>query len=605
MQNSNLPSFLRSKKNNKPAERVAAEQAEDQAEEQGEKTAADQKVAQDQAAGEKDAAAVVSAGLDVTPDEPEGVTGPVASPAADDQILPTLPGIPPAASPSHVPNPRADVEALDKLESHLYAHRYVENFLGCTGPSIDPKDATADRGEAMAILEQEDQELLCAPQTGDLLDRLSAYESNELIDETHRAQVRVLKRDRARLVDVPPEEQAAFSRLTTESDEVWRRAKAAGDWDSFEPYLERIVDAVRKLAAYKNPGADPYDVWLAENEQGTNQAFYDRFFGQVKDVVVPLLADVRASKVQVSRAPIEGHYDERRQWELASDLLGLEGLSPDSLFLASTEHPYSEAMTTNYTYIAAHVFPEDIMSNVFTMLHEGGHSLYEQGVNPAYNYTSLKGGTSCGMHEAQSRFFENYVGRDEAFSGVLLKALQKRFPGPFGRVTAHQLFLANNCVIAQPIRVDADELTYPLHILVRYEIEQELMSGGAKAADVPRLWAQKYREYLGIKVANDARGALQDTHWADGLFGYFPTYALGGAYGAQLRHAMIAEGLDWEATLSSGDLAPVREWLRQRVWRFGRAKDPADIIKDATGEPFVTRWYTDYLTEKFSRIYRL
>ena len=266
---------------------------------------------------------------------------------------------------------------------------------------------------------------------------------------------------------------------------------------------------------------------------------------------------------------------------------------------------YSDALTTNYAVIAAHTYEDDVLSNVFTMLHEGGHALYEQGVDPAYNYTSLKGGTSSGIHEGQSRFFENYVGRSEAFSGPLLAVLRRHFPGQFGRVTARQLYLATNRVEAQPIRTEADELTYPLHILVRYEIERALLHGEATAADVPALWTEKYRQYLGINVPNDATGALQDTHWSGGMLGYFPTYALGGAYGAQLRHAMIAEGMDWEGTLASGDLRRICNWLREHIWKYGRAKDPAELIEDACGEPFDVTYYTDYLTEKYSAIYGL
>ena len=516
---------------------------------------------------------------------------------------PTLPGMPHDAAPAAVPNPRADIDALNDLEQHLYAHRYAEILMGCTGSSIDPPAATKDRGEALALLMQEDQELLCSPQAGALFDRL-AGEDDEFLNDTQRAQVRVLQRDRARLVDVPANEQAAFERLTTEAEAAWRAAKAAGDWASFEPYLDRIVESMRKLADYKKPGADPYDVWLDEFEHGTDQAFYDRFFDAVKEVAVPLLAEV-SRKPKLTRRYVDGRFDERRQWELARDLVELEGIDPDTLLLTHTEHPYSDALTTNYAVIAAHTYEDDVLSNVFTMLHEGGHALYEQGVDPAYNYTSLKGGTSSGIHEGQSRFFENYVGRSEAFSGPLLAVLRRHFPGQFGRVTARQLYLATNRVEAQPIRTEADELTYPLHILVRYEIERALLHGEATAADVPALWTEKYRQYLGINVPNDATGALQDTHWSGGMLGYFPTYALGGAYGAQLRHAMIAEGMDWEGTLASGDLRRICNWLREHIWKYGRAKDPAELIEDACGEPFDVTYYTDYLTEKYSAIYGL
>lgn len=515
----------------------------------------------------------------------------------------SIPGMPASPNPAALANPKADIAALNDLERHLFAHRYASIGIECYGPSIDPEAATEDRGEALSILQEEDQALLCSAETGALLERLGSV--GELLSPTQRAQVRVLTRDRSRLVDIPAVEASAFTRLTTESDAVWRKAKDANDWASFEPYLDRVVDSMRRIAKLRRPEADPYDVWLDDFEHGSDRAFYDAFFSQVKETVVPLLAQIQAKRWQPSRSCVEGKFDERRQWELASDLMALEGLDPKVMFLTKTEHPYSDALTTNYAVIAAHVHPDDVVSNVYTMLHEGGHALYETGVDPSLNYTSLKGGTSSGIHESQSRFFENYVGRDRAFAPTLLGTMSRHFRGQLGRVTPNQFYLATNRAEGSLVRTEADELTYPLHILIRYEIEQLLFSGEAKATDVPGLWRQRYKDYLGVKVTDDTHGALQDTHWADGLFGYFPTYALGGAYGAQFRHHMIEEGMDWEGVLSSGDLAPIRAWLRDRVWRFGRSKDPAQIVEDACGEPFDARHYCDYLVEKFSAIYGL
>ncbi|MGN0287093.1 MAG: carboxypeptidase M32 [Atopobiaceae bacterium] len=497
---------------------------------------------------------------------------------------------------------RADVEAMNKLERHLYAHRYAEKSFETYGMTIDPPKATADRGEALAILCEEDHDLLCSSRMGATLSRLTANASQ--LDPITRAQARVLKRAYDAQVNVDPNDDASLTRLLTESDGVWRRAKLSNDWASFEPYLDRIVTLMRRIAHERDPRRDAYDVWLDEYEPGSSCEFYDDFFAQVKDAVVPLLMDVRTKRAP-SRACIEGRFDPNRQWLLAKDIAQLEGVDMDAYWLTATEHPFSEALTTHYAITAAHVHENDVMSNVFTMLHEGGHNLYEQGVNPAFNYTSLSGGSSAGMHEGQSRFFENYVGRDRAFAPTLLALLQRHFRGQMSRTTPQQLYLAVNRVEPQPLRMEADELTYPLHILVRYEIERMLFSGEATAKDVPGLWSQKYKSYLGVLVPDDTHGALQDSHWADGLMGYFPGYALGGAYGAQLRDQMIAEGLDWEGTLSSGDLAPIRDWLRDRIWQYGRSKDPAELIWGACHEHFDATHYTNYLQQKFSKLYNL
>lgn len=514
-----------------------------------------------------------------------------------------IPGTPDFVAPAALTNPKADIAALDSLERHLYAHRYAEAGIQSFNGTIDPVAASADSGEALAILEQEDHELICAPETGELLARLEAHD--ELLNETQRAQVRVLMRERATKVNVPSQLMADFTRATTESFAVWQRAKAANDWASFAPQLDHIVELLREIAAYRNPSADPYDVLLDEFEHGRGRVFYDAFFDQVREIVVPLFAAVAKSGRQPSTNAFKGHFDANRQWALADDLVDLEGLRREALFVTATEHPFSDALTTNYAIIAGHVHEDDVISNVYSMLHEGGHALYEQGVNPAFNYTSLKGGTSMGMHEAQSRFFENYVGRSEEFAPHLLALLRKHFPGQLGRVTARQLYQATNRAEGSLIRTEADELTYPLHVLVRYEIEQLLLSGEAAAADVPRLWAQKYRSYLGVTVPDDTRGALQDVHWSQGMLGYFPTYALGNAYGAQLRAAMIRSGMGYHDLLAQGNLGPIRDWLGANVWWHGRSKDPEQIIEDACGEPFSATYYTDYLVEKFSAIYGL
>ncbi|MCI1666330.1 MAG: carboxypeptidase M32 [Atopobiaceae bacterium] len=496
----------------------------------------------------------------------------------------------------------SDVAALDTLERHLFAHNYALVDIMFNGETIDPPKGAAGRGEAMATLDEEHHELLCSPETGALLDRLS---QDDTLDGTHAAEVRVLGRDRDQEASVPADVAADFTRLTCEAADVWHRAKLASDWDSFEPYLDRIIVSMREIAGYKDDTREPYDVWLDEFEHGTSRAFYDAFFSQVKDCVVPLVAAVGEKGWQPGRACVEGRFDEEAQWALARDLMELEGVDMDAIVLSRTEHPFTDSVTSQHAFIASHVYPDDVTSNVFSMLHEGGHAMYEQGVDPSYDYTCLKGGTSMGMHEAQSRFFENYVGRSEAFAPTLLATIARRFPERMAGVTPHDLWLATNRAEPSLVRTEADELTYPLHVVIRYEIEQMLFAGEATAADVPGLWADRYRGYLGVEVPDARHGALQDSHWSNGQIGYFPTYALGSAYGAQFMDTMRREGMDFEGVLASGDLAPIREWLRSRIWCFGRAKDPDRIMLDATGAPLDASHLTSYLTKKFSAIYDL
>ena len=362
---------------------------------------------------------------------------------------------------------------------------------------------------------------------------------------------------------------------------------------------------MREIAELRRPGQDAYDTLLDDFERGTSRAFYDAFFSQVKDCVVPLVSAMRERGWQPSRVCIEGTFDHDTQMALARDLLDIEGLRASALTLAETEHPFTDSVCSAHAYIATHVYENDVISNVYSMLHEGGHAMYEQNIDPTYDRTILNGGVSSGVHESQSRFFENYVGRSEAFAPVLLGALRRRFPGRFDGVNARELYLAVNRAEPGLVRTEADELTYPLHIIIRYEIEQMLFDGTAAARDVPALWNERYASYLGLEVPSDTLGCLQDVHWSCGDLGYFPTYALGSAFGAQLKAAMVAGGMDFDAVCASGDLAPIREWLRTNIWHWGRAKDSDELMLAACGEPFSPAYYTDYLTQKFSSLYGL
>lgn len=497
------------------------------------------------------------------------------------------------------------LDALNDIEKRRYALYYALASIGWLAETADPPKATPGRGEALAELDARYNELLTGPELGAALDVLRDADG---LTWQQRAQVRVASRDRAEQSAIPPELAARWCKLTNEATAAWLEAKANNRWEVFEPYLDRLVALAKERCERIDPGRDPYDVALDQNEHGTDRAFYDAFFAELRETVVPLVHAVERAP-QISADCVRGTFDRAGQWELTRDLAFSEGVDPEKLVLAETEHPFSEGIDSDHVFIATHIYPDDVLSGVFSVLHEGGHAMYEAGVDPAFNYTCLRGGTSMGVHESQSRFFENMVGRSRAYAPRLLAAMATHFPDQMRDVTAHELYKACNRSQPSLVRTEADELTYPLHIMVRYEVEQALFAGEVTAAGVPALWAEKYRQYLGIEVPDDRRGALQDVHWSQGMFGYFPTYALGSAYAAQFAHAMAqdlaAAGTPFHDVLASGDLAPVRAWLERNVWQWGRAKEPAQIVADACGEPFDPGHYTRYLTDKFSALYHL
>ena len=495
------------------------------------------------------------------------------------------------------------VSRLDALEHELYAYSYAMSQINFAGETQDPPLAAADRGEALAQLDMLYHNRLCSQSTHELLEELSS-KADELSCQ-QQAEVRILSREYSSAADIPASESAEFTRLLCAANNVWHEAKTNNDWESFAPYLDKIVETLIRFANYKDSSRNAYDVWLDEFEPGTSREFYDAFFEELKATVVPLVAKIAEKDWQPSRACIDGTFDKETQLKLSRALAEFEGLNMDALVIEESLHPFTSSVTSNHAFITTHIFEDDMISNVYSILHEGGHALYEQGVNPAFNYTVLRSGTSMGIHEAQSRFFENIVGRNEAFAAPLLELIKQYFPNQFKSVSPYEFWQAVNISTPSLIRTEADELTYALHIIIRYEIEQALFAKEISAADVPALWNKKYKEYLGIDVPNDSVGALQDTHWSGGAFGYFPTYALGSAYGAQFLAKMKEEGINFEENLASGNLSEIRTWLSDRIWQYGRSKDPKELIEIACGEAFSAHYFCEYLEEKFNKLYNL
>lgn len=497
------------------------------------------------------------------------------------------------------------VTDLRALERELWCQEYLMKISEFDGATVAPEKGAAARGEALGYLAAKNHALLTSDASRAITRAvLDAMAAGDITDDQVAAEARVLERDQREAAAIPEEEAVAFTKLVVEADAVWHRAKLANDWASFEPYVDRLVDMLKRRATYLDPARDPYDVLLDQYERGLTAAQFDAFCETVRDTVVPLVAEI-GKRPRPAAAFLTAHVPEEVQRAMSFDLMRLVGLDMPAATLAFTEHPFSEGFATGDARVATHIYEDNLMSNVYSVIHEAGHAIYEQNVNPAYAYTRLEGGTSLGIHESQSRLFENTIGRSRAFMGPLLKILRQHVPEVYGSVSEDELYRAVNIAEPSLIRTEADELTYPLHIMIRYEIERELFAGAATARDVPALWAERTKYYLGLDIPDHARGALQDTHWSGGSFGYFPTYALGSAYDAQFLPAMERDGVAVDEAAAAGDLAPIRSWLRERIWRWGRSKDAPELIRDACGDPLDARLYAAYLERKFSDLYGL
>ena len=495
------------------------------------------------------------------------------------------------------------IKSLMALQAKLAAYGHAMGLLFYDGATTAPKGTAANRGQTMSILSEEHYKLTTGGETVALLEFLDAHKSE--LNEKQQRMVFLLIKDIRNMQKIPMDEYVAYQQLLVEADDVWHRAKETSDFALFEPVLEKIFETNIRFAHYCAPEKDPYDYWLSEYEDGLTMAQCDEFFATLREHIVPLLKKIK-EKPQVDDAMLHGHFPEEKQAQLSDYLMRTMGLDLDHVGLSTTEHPFTTSLGSHFDErITTHYLEENFASSMFSVIHEGGHALYDTGSADDLAYTVLDGGVSMGIHESQSRFFENTVGRSRAFMGPLLEVLRRHAPEVYGDVDEDTLYHAVN--IAQPslIRTEADELTYPLHVMVRYEIERMLFAGEAMAKDIPALWNRFMDEYLGIPVPDDTHGCLQDTHWSGGSFGYFPTYALGSAYDAMFVPAMCRDGVDLTGACASGDLAPVRAWLGEHIWQWGRAKDAPELIKGACGMAFDARYYCSYLQDKFTTLYEL
>lgn len=488
---------------------------------------------------------------------------------------------------------------LRALEKQLYAYLYAMTVIDFDAETVAPEGSADGRAEATEVLSRASFDLLVNDGTAALLKEAAA----DAETEQERAEVRNLQRQYDEIARIPADEYAAFTKLCSQSVPAWTKAKRTNDFSLFAPYLEKLIAARRAQARYFAPDRDPYEVLLDRYEKGLTIAQCDEFFATLRETIVPLLADIQTRGKAVRTDFLDQDWPIDAQRRVSKKIMELWGLDPAHCYLAESEHPFTTEFWRGDVRITTHYMPRDIFSNLYSVAHEGGHALYELNINPDYDYTVVTHGATMGIHESQSRLFENLVGRSRAFVHYLYLTLKELFPAQLADVSAEEIWRAVNRAEPGLIRTEADELTYCLHVMVRYEIEKQLIGGTLEAKDVPAVWAKLYKEYLGIEVPNDRDGCLQDSHWSGGAFGYFPSYALGSAYGAQMLRRMEQDVDVWDAA-AKGDLTPITAWLREKVHQYGGLMEPADVVKNACGD-FSAEDYIQYLTRKYTELYGL
>lgn len=434
---------------------------------------------------------------------------------------------------------------------------------------------------------------------------LEACDRDSSLSEAEAANVRELWEEREQICPIPQDEYQAFARLTAGATSVWARAKKDQDFKAFAPVLEEVIGYQKKFAGYRMKDTDKklYDVMLDDYEKGFSMKNLDEFFDIMKKELVPFLKRVMTEGKKIDASFLKGDYPEEKQEELGRFLAEYVGFDFDRGVMAVSAHPFTTNLHNKDVRITTH-YTDCVASSLFSVIHEAGHGIYELGIRDDLTLTPVGQGASMGMHESQSRFFENIIGRNRAFWVPIYGKVQDMFPEQLGSVSLDSFVDAVNRIQPGLIRTEADELSYSLHVLIRYEIEKMLIEEDLEVEKLPDLWADKYQEYLGIRPENPAEGVLQDIHWSQGSFGYFPSYALGSAFGAQIYFHM-KKIMDFEGLLEKGEVDVIREYLREHIHQYGKLKTSRQMLKDVTGEDFDPRYYVRYLKEKYSRIYGL
>lgn len=467
-----------------------------------------------------------------------------------------------------------------------------------------PKKGMELRSETIGTLSAEVFSLSTSDEYGELLASLEAEQAT--LDPFIRRSVEEARKEYDLSKKIPPEEYKKFVILQSKAESVWEAAKEAADFSLFLPYLEDLVSTTKKMIGYwGEKNGSPYNTLLDQYEPGMTTEILDEVFGKLRERIVPLVQQIAASPNKPETAFLYEHFPKEAQQDFSRQMLGQLGYDFESGRLDETVHPFMISINRQDIRVTTKYDEGDFRTAVFGTIHEGGHAMYEQNLGKSLAGLPIETGASMGIHESQSLFCENFIGRNEHFWQQNFSLLKEYAPKQFAGVEVMDYVRAINESKPSLIRIEADELSYALHIMVRYELEKGLFDGDLQVSDLPQLWNDKYEEYLGVRPSTDAEGVLQDVHWAGASFGYFPSYALGYMYAAQFKNAMLKDLPNFDELLAAGDIEPIRQWLTSHIHRHGAFKKPLDILKDATGEGLNPEYLADYLENKYTKIYQL
>jgi len=505
------------------------------------------------------------------------------------------------------------MEAYDKILEKSKELVILQSATGIIGWDLEtnmPPRGLMLRSEQLGLLRKLAHRMGTDPEIGKLID--AAEKDSDALDEAQKRNLYLTKRGYDAQTKVPEELVGQMAKQRTIAIETWKKSKAANDWKMFEPELVKMIDLSRQystIIAEVREIPDLYDAMLDQFERGMRAVQVSKIFGELRDKLVPLAAKCAEASTNIDTSYLDKIVPVDTQRKIATDLSTVVGY--DTVQggqenaggrIDEVEHPFTSGYYDDVR-ITVKYHEDNISSMIYAILHEAGHALYEQNLNQDWKYQALGQAASFGIHESQSRFIENNLGRSQEFINFYLPKLNEFTGGLYSGISTGDFTKAMNLVEPSLIRIEADEVTYSLHIIIRYEIERDLFADKISVFELPQVWNERYEEYLGVKVPDDTNGVLQDTHWGAGYFGYFPSYAMGNVYDGMWIEKLVKDVPNWLDEVGKGNTAPAIAWMKQNVHHYSSLYDPAELVKKITGKDTTAEPYLEYLQNKYSNLF--
>ena len=494
-------------------------------------------------------------------------------------------------------------EEFQDYLNKMNQYEHVTTLLYWDMKTATPKLGQAGHVDALTHFSSEHFAMSTSERLGEMLAGLAEPEEFEALTDTWQFIVKYMKKDYDRNKRIPAELYNTLVQTQAQAGIAWEEAKEKSDFGLFAPHLQKIIDLTREVTGYTDPGKEVYDALLDQYEEEMDSATIDGLFENLKKELIPLVKAI-LGKQKLKNPAFSGYFNPDGQRKVQDMLLDYIGFRKDAGSVGETEHPFTLNFSSKDVRVTNHYYEHDPLSSIFSAIHEGGHGIFEQNVNPEYDNTVAGSCRNMGLHESQSRFYENILGRNKNFWIPIYDKLGELLP-PFKEIPLEDFYREINHVKNSFIRVNADEVTYCFHIILRYEMEKAIFRDRVPVDELPALWNQKMQEYLQITPSNNAEGILQDMHWSDGSFGYFPSYLLGSIYDGMLLDALQKDLGDVNELLRNGKISEITKWLNQKIHWYGNTRKPKEVIAAVCGKEVSAEPLIRYFKEKYTEIYEL